>query len=193
FKLRKQGWQVTGQEIDPPAIAQARKLGIDVHDADLSTYAGPGNFDAIILVHVIEHLLHPLNVLQEARKLLAPGGQLILITPNPQSFGKTLFRKYWIPLAQPFHVRLYDPLCLSRLAAKAGFTPIRCFTNSTHSGPNIRASIKATLDANPHSIGFKLLKLVGLAYFIEIAVLLFLLLSDACSLGKGDECVLVCH
>lgn len=42
-------------------------------------------FDAIILTDVVEHLLHPVNVLQELNKRLKPGGTIYLSTPNRHS------------------------------------------------------------------------------------------------------------
>lgn len=39
-------------------------------------------FDAVILWHVLEHLPHPEQALAEIRRLLRPGGRLILAVPN---------------------------------------------------------------------------------------------------------------
>jgi|GEM_PF-5118119 len=39
-------------------------------------------FDKVFMIHVIEHLLRPYDCLCEVRRVLKPGGELILITPN---------------------------------------------------------------------------------------------------------------
>ena len=39
-------------------------------------------FDAIICLHVIEHLKKPFNLLAEIKRVLKPSGTLILMTPN---------------------------------------------------------------------------------------------------------------
>jgi SAM-dependent methyltransferase len=45
-----------------------------------------GSFDVVFMGEVIEHVLnHPLGVLQEARRLLVPGGLLLVTTPNPST------------------------------------------------------------------------------------------------------------
>lgn len=41
-----------------------------------------GNFDAIIMVALIEHLIDPLRVMQQIRKFLKPGGFVYIDTPN---------------------------------------------------------------------------------------------------------------
>jgi len=40
-------------------------------------------FDVIVLSHVLEHLLDPINTLQQLSKHLVPGGILIVAVPNP--------------------------------------------------------------------------------------------------------------
>ncbi|NKB56771.1 MAG: methyltransferase domain-containing protein [Alphaproteobacteria bacterium] len=39
-------------------------------------------FDAIFIVHVLEHLLDPVAVLRKAKSLLAPEGRVFLVVPN---------------------------------------------------------------------------------------------------------------
>jgi SAM-dependent methyltransferase len=45
----------------------------------------PGCYDGIVAVEIIEHLENPRHVARECFKLLAPGGRMILTTPNPDS------------------------------------------------------------------------------------------------------------
>jgi 2-polyprenyl-3-methyl-5-hydroxy-6-metoxy-1,4-benzoquinol methylase len=192
-KLRKHGWDVVGQEIDPPAIAQARKLGIPVYECGLDQINPEDKFDAIILVHVIEHLLHPSEMLHQIREHLAPGGRLVLITPNPKSWGFLLFRRFWLPLAQPFHVRLYDLPALSKLVRKAGFKTTRLQTNSTHAASNIRGSVQAYLKSASKGSGARFLRFKLLANALELGLFFLLLLGDKVSDRIGYECVLICE
>ncbi len=49
-------------------------------------FAG-GSFDLIVAMEVIEHLKDWSSMLMECRRLLAPGGQLIISTPNKDYYG----------------------------------------------------------------------------------------------------------
>jgi 2-polyprenyl-3-methyl-5-hydroxy-6-metoxy-1,4-benzoquinol methylase len=48
-------------------------------------------FDAVLFGEVFEHILnHPLGLLREIRRLLKPGGMLILTTPNPATLANAI-------------------------------------------------------------------------------------------------------
>src|SRR5215472_8916534 len=82
------GWKTTGVETDPVAAQRARARGLDVHQGDLES-AGFADalFDAITLAHVIEHVPDPARLLAECRRVLKPGGRLVMLTPNTSSWG----------------------------------------------------------------------------------------------------------
>ncbi|PIQ23293.1 class I SAM-dependent methyltransferase [bacterium (Candidatus Blackallbacteria) CG17_big_fil_post_rev_8_21_14_2_50_48_46] len=46
------------------------------------TFESEERYDAIFLLHVLEHLDHPVAVLEKAKSLLSPTGRLFLIVPN---------------------------------------------------------------------------------------------------------------
>jgi 2-polyprenyl-3-methyl-5-hydroxy-6-metoxy-1,4-benzoquinol methylase len=54
---------------------------------DFSQLLGVGRFDAIMASEIIEHLENPRHFARQCFKALAPGGRLILSTPNVQSPG----------------------------------------------------------------------------------------------------------
>ena len=88
-QLQTLGWDVEGQEIDPKAVMNAqRNYGIKIHLGNLHDIAfSSSTFDAIIMGHVIEHLIDPLAILTECHRILKPGGILVITTPNVESFG----------------------------------------------------------------------------------------------------------
>lgn len=58
-----------------------------------------GDFDTIILSHVLEHLRSPVAGIEALLSLLRPGGQLILAVPNlgrPEVALSGLFRKHYV-------------------------------------------------------------------------------------------------
>lgn len=76
---------VTAVEGDPRAAAVARERGIRVVEGDAeqpATWAELGTFDAILFMHVLEHLADPWETLRLARDHVAEGGSVISLLPN---------------------------------------------------------------------------------------------------------------
>jgi 2-polyprenyl-3-methyl-5-hydroxy-6-metoxy-1,4-benzoquinol methylase len=82
--LASQGWRVTGIEYDAADAAVARDKGIDVMVGTAEDAMGTMNekFDVIVFADVLEHFVHPEDVLCQARALLAPGGRIVISIPN---------------------------------------------------------------------------------------------------------------
>lgn len=81
------GNETAGFEVNEETAAEARKrltrveVG-DLESTDLVAVFGPGSFDVVVFGDVLEHLRDPLPVLRQARHLLAPGGSVVISTPN---------------------------------------------------------------------------------------------------------------
>ena len=78
--LGREGFNVTGVDIEPAALERARKdLGneaqpvndrVDFELADATSLPFPDEqFDTVILAEILEHLTHPVRVLAEARRV----------------------------------------------------------------------------------------------------------------------------
>jgi 2-polyprenyl-3-methyl-5-hydroxy-6-metoxy-1,4-benzoquinol methylase len=76
----KDGWSVEGVEPSKTAADRARELtGAPVHNALLEEVTLPeGHYDAVTVVDVLRHLPAPLTFLRSARRLLRPGGFLLI-------------------------------------------------------------------------------------------------------------------
>lgn len=63
-----------------------REQGYSVHVTPLSEFDSQESYDVIILSNVLEHVLDPLEMLTNVRRLLKPGGQVWVSLPNTDSF-----------------------------------------------------------------------------------------------------------
>lgn len=108
LKLAQQlGWDVTGIEIDPKAVAAARAQGLNVVQGDyrqLTSYRE--GFDCIICSHVLEHVHDPLELLELLENKLKKNGLLLLSVPNATSHMRTYFGKNWRGLEPPRHLAI---------------------------------------------------------------------------------------
>jgi len=136
LKLMKElGWQVEGLDFDPAAVGQAREEGITVHFGTLEDQRLPDEtFDAITASHFIEHLHDPLRMLQECRRLLKPGGLLVVLTPNATSWGHRLYQADWRGLEPPRHLHIFTPSSLAKMCRNAGLNLELCRSTVRGSG-----------------------------------------------------------
>jgi len=121
-EAQRRGWQARGVEPSRFASAYAReRLGLDVQTATLHTADLPdGEFDAVVLGDVIEHLPEPGLALERIRGLLVPGGVVHLALPDAGSrVARVLGRRWWSVL--PTHVQYFTRGSLARLLTRHGF------------------------------------------------------------------------
>lgn len=76
---------VTGVDVSELLVQEARRrfsdLPFHVIDGQRTPFPS-GSFDVIVLFQVLEHLPEPVVVLEEIKRLLSPGGTLVVTTPN---------------------------------------------------------------------------------------------------------------
>ena len=81
-----------------------------------------GSTDVLFGLHVVEHLEAPEKFFKEARRVLRPGGLLIIATPNPGGLGARWMGERWKGLSDPTHIALHDGRFWRNLALSSGFT-----------------------------------------------------------------------
>ena len=93
-------------------------------------------FSAIYMDSVLEHILNPMEILKELRRILKPGGVFFLIVPNEDSlinrfthlcysltFTSHKYRKIR-PFVSPYHVQGFNPTSLKKALTLSGFSEI---------------------------------------------------------------------
>jgi SAM-dependent methyltransferase len=101
-----------------------RQAGYDVIQADitgdLSLVAKRGPFDVIVAGEIIEHVRAPQSVLDFAAPLLAPGGQLLITTPNPYAAWRVRNGQCGRTWENADHVVYCFPAGIAEMADRAG-------------------------------------------------------------------------
>jgi len=122
-EARRSGYAVTGLELSESARAYATDvLGLDVRDEPVERFAADqpeASFQVIVLADVIEHLEDPLGALDACERLLAPGGALCVITPDPSSAAARLAGDRWWGYI-PAHTYLFPRQTLRELLEARG-------------------------------------------------------------------------
>lgn len=128
------GWDCVGVEPSRTAVEIATdQYDITVHNSRIEDVSIDEKFDLVLLDNVLEHLQDPLSVLSQCRKLLRPGGSLVIEVPNIDSIGFMMFGRYWNNLDVPRHLYHFSPSVLRREAMSCGFE----FDRVVHSGTPI--------------------------------------------------------
>lgn len=79
------------------------------------------HFDGVVIWHVLEHVSDPRGTLETVRRILRPGGRLIVAVPN---FGSPQARwagPAWFHLDLPRHLYQFPMPALRRLLGRTGF------------------------------------------------------------------------
>lgn len=123
--FREAGLEVRGVDSNRAMVAECRERGFEVALQDLLDALRSqrsGSLDVITCFHVIEHLPVDVQVqmLELAERALAPGGVLIVETPNPESL-RVGARDFWIDAT---HLRPVHPTGLLMMLQQVGFRDV---------------------------------------------------------------------
>ena len=123
--LREQGWDITGVELDARAVRFAQQeFGLTILNEaleSLDTDRYHDSFDAVTMLHLIEHLDDPASMLDAVFRLLKPGGILVVETPIYNSLMFKLLGKRERSLSCNGHIVFYTVDTLLRLLTRIGF------------------------------------------------------------------------
>ena len=139
-----------GVELSEQAVREARDAGVDIFVQDIAARLplADGSVDLAIMGEVIEHVFDPDACIEEVRRVLSPGGTLVVTTPNLASwlnrgllffgvqpvFSETSTRKkygHWLGLFgqkktnTQGHLKLFTLGALRELLADLGFDVVR--------------------------------------------------------------------
>jgi SAM-dependent methyltransferase len=90
-----------------------------------------GSFALITFHHSFEHIADPAETLRSARRLLRPGGAMVIRTPVMGTWFWDTYGRDWWELDAPRHLFVHTPMSLELLATEAGLALERTVYEST--------------------------------------------------------------
>ncbi len=153
--MADRGWRASGVELCREAAEYGREqYGADIRIGTLETAGyGTDSQEVVHASHLIEHLNQPVELIREARRILRPGGWLILTTPNASGLQARWFKGQWRS-AIADHLVLFPRTTLERLLAREGF---RVKKTKTWGGLGVGAGprlLKSVMDPLAKAWGF---------------------------------------
>ena len=134
---------LSGYDIDANSENQSRLWagGVKVSNGVFLENDYPDSyFDCIRLEHVFEHLSRPLEVLAKCRKMLKPGGWLLINSPCKNSWSMRLSLRHSAALQIPQHLYHHTPQSACLMVKAAGLDVLKVKAYS------VMAQLGATLN-----------------------------------------------
>lgn len=122
--LRESGLDVsyTGTDLSEENIAAAAADGLDVRLADVEQPLPfeDGSFDCAFCLELLEHLVTPVALLEEVRRVLAGRGRAVVSVPSPYSWVEVARELLGLPDTEG-HLTAFTTPVMTNVAALAGF------------------------------------------------------------------------
>ena len=121
-RMAAAGWKAEGLDASAQAVAIGRKAGLTLHEGTLPGATLPAeSFDVVTMWQALEHVPTPRATLEAVRRLLRPGGRLLVVCPRLDSLEARWFGPCWFALELPRHLTHFTAETLRRHVEIAGF------------------------------------------------------------------------
>jgi 2-polyprenyl-3-methyl-5-hydroxy-6-metoxy-1,4-benzoquinol methylase len=119
-RYRLIGWDYPG-----PHIEHLRAAGVEVIAAPIESAHVPQGVDLFVLNQVIEHVPRPDRLLTMLAGALAPGGHIVIETPDTDGVDAKLFgKRHWGGYHLPRHMVLFNKRNLRALVERCGLRAV---------------------------------------------------------------------
>jgi len=150
--LARTAKSLVGLDVDAAGVDAARAQGLEAYEVDCRRpedirALGLEPADVVIAGEVIEHLDDPGAFLDGLHELCAPGGTLILTTPNPVGLLNTFALLGGYEINHPDHVTMFTWRTLTNLMRRHRWETVETFTfvpEPKLSGRGLRGTVLAT-------------------------------------------------
>jgi SAM-dependent methyltransferase len=159
LEAKRRGFEAEG--IDPAEVfirTGKKFLGVNIRTGTLKNVKK--KYDVVVLKHVLEHISARKNFIEDVKRVLKPGGRLLIAIPNIRSLMYWIFRDRWYGLQPKQHVYLPSPWQLRRDLESWGFVITKQLNTSLdYDPPGIKKTIFyfLTKTANLFQVGDQLI------------------------------------
>ena len=117
------GWERYGIELPSVWADMAHKnYGSNIHVGTLEDSSYPADFfDVVTLLDTFDHLAAPLETLKECRRILKPGGQIVIKVHNIECLYARVSGRRFYAIIPPAHLFYYSKDTLKLALEKSGF------------------------------------------------------------------------
>jgi 2-polyprenyl-3-methyl-5-hydroxy-6-metoxy-1,4-benzoquinol methylase len=120
------GWSVSGVEPDQDARAIANSItGNTIYNTDQLSKFKDHTFDVITLWHVLEHLPNLDEQVLLFKRVIKPGGTLVIAVPNYKSYDAAYYKNFWAAYDVPRHLWHFSQTAIKRLFAKENLKVVK--------------------------------------------------------------------
>lgn len=131
--LAREASTLVGIDLDLAGVERARQEGYEAYAADcrepgVLERLGVGRADVVIAGEVIEHVDEAGSFLDGMHNLIAPGGALVVTTPNAYSILNPAAAIGRYEISHPDHVAIYSWYTLTNLLSRHGWAVTQFLT-----------------------------------------------------------------
>lgn len=120
---------------------------------------GPNKLSIAVIIHALDHILYPRDLMQGIYQNLKPGGIVFIVTHDESSLLSRILRKKWPPYTLQ-HPQLFKPSTIQRLLKKEGFNILASKKTANH------FPLTHLINGGLMALGFNRINLPNLSRFI---------------------------
>lgn len=142
MKSRNVFERIVAVEPTPELANTCRKKGVEVIESPIEKVllTKSQKFNVVVNFEVIEHLFKPIQFIESCKKLLLPGGLLVITCPNGMGFDFLTLGKDCSSIDHE-HLNYFNPKSLSKLISSAGFKVLEVITPGRLDAELVRTKI----------------------------------------------------
>jgi len=131
-ELLRIGFAAEGVELETHAVELATSRGLRVRQGVVDETYETDKYALVTMSHVLEHIQEPLMALEEIRRILAPGGVLVLSQPRYLGWVPSLQGERWYGWQPEGHYWHFTERALKTALERLGFRVAAVEMNSLH-------------------------------------------------------------